>query len=211
MGGLVKSVGSFVTDPLGHGAIDDGVEAQRSSADRANALQERLYGQQRQDLEPWRAQGLSALSQMADQDFKRDFTQADFTKDPGYDFRMQEGQKALERSAAARGNLLGGGFAKALTQYGQGFASNEYNNAYNRFNADRDRRYGRLSQMAGIGQNAVSGLMGASQNYGNTMNSNITGVGNAQAAGSIAKANANQQLLMGLISGAKSGMGGGKP
>ncbi|MFK5283483.1 hypothetical protein ACI3PL_28310, partial [Lacticaseibacillus paracasei] len=52
-------------------------------------------------------------------DFNRDFTMADFTADPGYAFRMREGQRAIESSAAARGGLLSGGTGKALVNYGQ--------------------------------------------------------------------------------------------
>lgn len=52
--------------------------------------------------------------------------------DPGYDFRMNEGMKALQRSAAAKGSLLTGGTAKAMTQYGQDYGSNEYDKIYNR-------------------------------------------------------------------------------
>lgn len=64
-----------------------------------------------------------------------DFTAPDplnFQADPSYQFRLGEGMKALQRSAAARGTLLTGGTARALENYGQGAASQEYQNAYNR-------------------------------------------------------------------------------
>jgi hypothetical protein len=53
--------------------------------------------------------------------------------DPGYLFRLSEGQKVLENSAAARGGLLSGQTGKALQQYGQNFASNEFGNIYDRY------------------------------------------------------------------------------
>ncbi len=66
--------------------------------------------------------------------------QFNFEADPGYAFRLAEGMKALEQSAAARGNLLSGGTGKALQRYGQGLASQEYQNAFARFQADRAAR-----------------------------------------------------------------------
>jgi len=67
--------------------------------------------------------------------------------DPGYLFRLSEGQKVLENSAAARGGLLSGQTGKALQQYGQNFASNEFGNIYDRYNrayADAFNRQGGL-------------------------------------------------------------------
>jgi len=72
--------------------------------------------------------------------------QFNFQADPGYGFRMSEGLKALERSAAARGGLMAGGTGKALQRYGQDMASQEYGNAFQRFQQDRAARAG-LGQM----------------------------------------------------------------
>jgi len=63
--------------------------------------------------------------------------------DPGYLFRLSEGQKVLENSAAARGGLLSGQTGKALQQYGQNFASNEFGNIYDRYRGLIDAGYGR--------------------------------------------------------------------
>ena len=59
---------------------------------------------------------------------------------PGYQFRLAEGLKGIERGAAAKGTLLTGGTLKALTRYGQDYASNEYQNRYNRSRVSRARR-----------------------------------------------------------------------
>lgn len=112
---------------------------------------------------------------------------ADFNADLGYAFRMSEGQKAIERSAAARGGLNSGATMKALTRFGQDTASSEFNNAYNRFNADRDRRYNRLSSLAGLGQTAQAQVNQAGMNYGNNVSSNLVGMGNAAAAAKIGR------------------------
>jgi hypothetical protein len=121
--------------------------------------------QNRIDAAPFREAGYEALGQQraglqVGGDFNRDFTLADFNKDPGYEFRMQEGSRGLEGSAAARGGLLSGATLKALTQYGQNYASGEFGSAYQRFNSDRDRRFARLSTVAGNGQTVTANVSG---------------------------------------------------
>lgn len=91
---------------------------------------------------------------------KFDPSSVDVTQDPGYAFRLAQGAKALQNSAASKGNLLTGDFAKALTDYNQGAASQEYGNAFNRaFQTNQANNAGRL---AAFGAN-----VGADQGYGN--------------------------------------------
>jgi hypothetical protein len=194
VGGAATLAGSAISA----GAAGKAADQQAAAAHEANLLQKEMYDQTRADNQPWRQAGEAALGGLSSSDFSRDFTQADFQQDPGYAFRMQEGQKALERSAAARGGLQSGGTMKALAQYGQNFASNEYNNAYNRFNADRDRRFGRLSSIAGVGQTANASNSAAGQNYANNVGSNTMGAANAAGAAGIASANAWGNTLSGL-------------
>lgn len=123
-------------------------------------------------------------------DFNRDFTLADFQKDPGYDFRMGEGTKAVEASAAARGGLLSGRAAKELERFGQDYASGEYSNAYNRFNNDRTTRFNRLATLAGVGQTATNTGIAAGQNSANNIADLTVQRANAQAAGRVGQANA---------------------
>ncbi len=133
--------------------------------------------------------------------FNRDFSLADFTADPGYQFRMDEGRKGLESSAAARGGLLSGGTLKALTKYGQDVASNEYSNAYNRFNNDRTQRFNRLSGIAGTGQTAtnITGQLGAQA--ASNIAQNQIGAGNARASGYVGQANAINSGIGNAMSG----------
>ena len=113
----------------------------------------------------------------------RDFGLGDFETDPGYDFRLAEGAKALERSAAARGGLFSGGTAKALTRYNQDFASNEFSNAYNRFQTNRATRYNQLAGLAGLGQTTAQTLAGlGTQSANNIANTTIAGMTSAAAA-----------------------------
>ncbi len=194
IGGVTSLVGAGISANATKSAADQQAEATRE----ANKMQWDMFQQQRTDQEPWRKAGTTALSGMGNQDFQRDFGAADFQKDPGYDFRMAEGQKALERSAAARGGLNSGGTLKALSRYGQDYASGEYNNAYNRFNADRDRRFNRLSSLAGIGQTANQSVAQAGQNYANNAGGNLMNNANAQGAAGIAQANTWGNTLSGM-------------
>lgn len=178
--------------------------AQVQAGQESNATQLAMYNQTRDDQEPWRKAGETALGQMnagmvQGGDFNRDFTIADFNKDPGYDFRMQEGQRALDASASARGGVLGGAALKATQRYGQDYASNEYGNAYNRFNADRTNRFNRLSSLAGVGQTANNVIAGVGQNTAYNIGQTQQGMGNARASGYIGQSNA--------ISGAANTMG----
>ena len=94
----------------------------------------------------------------------------DFKADPGYQFRIDEGMRSLENSAAARGGLLSGGFAKAVTKYSQDMASQEYGNIFNR-----------LATIAGYGQVATTGSQNAATNYGGAVANASQGVSNAGA------------------------------
>jgi hypothetical protein len=196
------AIGGGVLAGIGGGLIQANATRQAAgiqsgAAQKSNELLSQMYDQAKGYQQPYLGAGTDALSKMQDADFQRDFTAADFQQDPGLDFRMQEGQKALERSAASKGGLQSGGTMKALAQYGQNFGSNEYQNAYNRFNSDRDRRYGRLGQIAGMGQSAANSLgnlgMGYASNYGN----NLMGAANAQAGAKLS----NGQMWGGMLSG----------
>lgn len=135
-----------------------------------------------------------------------------FTADPGYQFRIGEGQKQIESSAAARGGLLSGAAAKALTKYNQNFASNEYGNAFNRFQTDQNsafnrfqtqqsNQFNRLATLAGVGQNATNATQAAGQNF-------ATGAGNAAQYGGDARASGYAGQANALASGLGT-VGGG--
>jgi hypothetical protein len=124
--------------------------------------------------------------------------------DPGWQFRLDEGRKAIERSAAAKGTLLSGGTLKDLTRWGQDYASNEYDKVYNRALGEYQQAYGiyqnnqgnqfnRLQGVAGLGQNAAAMTGNAGSGYAQNASNTITGIGNANAAGQVGAANAWSQ------------------
>ncbi len=197
--GRIAEVGSLGLikggDIDGSNAANAAIGAQTSATNQANATQRYIFDTQRKDLEPWRQSGLRAIGQMEDQSFQRDFGMSDFQKDPGYQFRLQEGEKALNNAASARGMGNSGATLKALARYGQDFATNEYSNAYNRFNTDRGNRFSRLSTLAGMGQGANAQGGQAAQNYGNQVSANQIGLGNSIAAANINKSNQQMGML----------------
>lgn len=191
-------------------AAKKGAAAQAGAAKDANAVQLEMFNQQRSDQQAWKTTGEQALGSLRNEvlgDDSRSFTMADFQKDPGYDFRMAEGQKALERSAAARGNQFSGGQMKAVANYGQSAASAEYQNAYNRFNSDQSQRFNQLSSLAGLGQTANGQIAAAGQNYANNTSNNMMGAANAQAAGYMGSANAQSQMVGNLTNLGTTWMG----
>lgn len=99
--------------------------------------------------------------------------------DPGYQFRLDEGLKAGRNIAGARGMLNSGATAKALTRYGQDYASGEFNNIFNR-----------LAGSAGIGQNATALNANAGAANAANVGNLLTGAANARGASAIAGANA---------------------
>jgi len=112
--------------------------------------------------------------------------------DPGYMARLQLGTDALQRSAAARGSVLTGGTAKALDTYAQDYASNEYNNVYNRalqgyttnfnaYNTNQANQYNRLAALSGVGQTTANQLANQGQAASNNVTNNLLTSGAQQA------------------------------
>lgn len=159
----------------------------------ATDIQQEQYQQTRKDQEPWRIAGQNALQTI--EDFPEfEFTADNFNqfKDPSYDFRMQEGINALDRSAAARGRILSGAQDRAVTRYGSNLASQEYGNAFNRALATYQQNLGTQQSLAGIGQSATNVVSQAGQqmasNVGNITMQSAQQQGNALIAGGAAKA-----------------------
>lgn len=116
----------------------------------------------------------------------KDFSAADFQTDPGYAFRQQQGQQGIERSAAARGGLLSGAAVKDAMRFNQGLASDEYTNAFNRFQVNRSNKVNSLQSLMGAGQTAAGQVANASQTYANNTGEAAMAGANARASGYMA-------------------------
>jgi hypothetical protein len=194
-GYAAAAVGSVVGGAMSSSASKKAAKAQAASADAANQMQWDMYDQNRQDLDPYRQAGSTSLNQMMDQMgvngyFNQTYTGQDIYNDPSYQFRLQQGQDAIQSSAAAKGGLLSGATLKALQDFGQQSASQEYGNAYNRFNADQTNRYNRLSNIIGMGQNSAAQGGNAGAQTAQAVANNTMAGANAQAAGIVGGANA---------------------
>lgn len=185
---IFKDPGAWFGDTfLGEGSTRDAVASQERGAERAADVTKEMFDTQREDFAPWREKGLGALEEIDANQFMNNWQQ-----DPGYKFRMDEGLKAVNRGASSRGASQGGAAMKALSRYGQGLASQEYQNVYN-------RKYGRLSDLAGLGMGATQGQAGAASRYGQNMSNVYMGLSNAQAAAQMAQANRRAGMAGSLI------------
>jgi len=164
----------------------DSLAAQKEARDQQIALQE-----------PYRQAGLTGQNRLMELlglgdntgnarfgQYSRDFGMQDFQQDPGYRFRLNEGLRAMGHAAGARGGLISGQTMKGLEDYAQGSASNEYQNAFNRYQTNRQNQLAPLGSLMTSGQSAASGQAGAQGNYGtNAANLMMTGgVNQANAA-----------------------------
>ncbi|MCR9215306.1 MAG: hypothetical protein NXI13_16435 [Proteobacteria bacterium] len=161
------------------------VNAQTGAANQAAQLTADQFQQQREDLAPWMGVGrnalyaTSALSGIAAPDLTPQQNQqvyqnaiTNFQAYPGYQWRVDQGIQALDRSAASRGRLQSGAQQKAITDFGQNAASIEYGNYVNQ-----------LNNLAGIGQLTTSQVNQAGANAAANQGNAILQGGNARASG----------------------------
>jgi len=175
---------------FGSRAASKAADTQAAAADRAAELQKEQFERQVELQAPFREAGVRALPELETASRYTPFGMDQFQQDPGYAFRLSEGQKALDRQAAARGGLISGSALKAAQRYGQDMGSQEYTNAFNRYQTERQARLNPLQSLAGFGQTSVNQLGQAGQNYATNVGNLMTGSGAAQAAGQVGMANA---------------------
>jgi len=180
-----------------------GANSQASAANRASDISNAQYNQTRADQAPFREAGLTAQNRLMSLlgvggdpnaagygKYGQDFSMADYQADPGYQFRLSEGQRALGHSAAGRGGLVSGNSLKAMQDYVQNSASGEYTNAFNRYQVNRGNQLAPLQSLLGAGQSATNFVGQAGANNATTMGNLMTSGAAANAAGGIGVANA---------------------
>jgi hypothetical protein len=174
-------------------ALQQGMAGQREMFDRQNALQQPfinagLTGQNRY----MELMGLGGNTGAAGYGkYGRDPTQEEIILDPGYQFRQQQGQQGMERSAAARAGLQSGAALKAAARYNQDFASNEYGNAFDRYQTNRSNQLSPLQLLMAQGQNASNVATNVAGQYGNALYRGNQDIGNARGEGTLGAALAN--------------------
>ena len=189
-------------------AAETAAQASRETTQSSIEAQERMFNRQVELQEPFRETGLAAQNRLADllgisgrtsepgygYGLQR-FTMDNYREDPGYGFRLKRGLDAMERTAAARGGLLSGNQLRGAMEFGQDLASQEYQNAFNRFQTERAARLNPLQSLMGSGQSAANVMTGAAGQMGQNQASNIYNAGQARASGYIGQANALNTAL----------------
>jgi len=248
IGGAVGGVTSLIGGILNSGAASTAAQQQQAGANKAagtvgaagQQAQNYLTGQlsqEQQNASPYLQAGAQATNQLSSAlapggSLTQQFgqfqapTAAQAQAMPGYQFQLQQGENALQNSAAARGGLLSSGTAKSLDQYSQGLASTDYGNLFNQalsgyqtnfntFNTQQNEQYQRLAGVSGQGAQSAAGLNNVQQQGTNALASSLMGTAqqqgqdymgaaNAQAAGTIGSTNA----LVGGLTGAGNAIGG---
>ena len=135
--------------------------------------------------------------------FTQQYTPEEFAKgqDPGYQFRLAQGQEATNRMANMGGGMISGNALKGQEDYTQGAASQEFTNAFNRFQTGRTNIYNTLAGIAGLGQQSLNTTANAGATAATNAGNAIQAAGAAQAGGTVGSANA----LGGGIAGAGQG------
>lgn len=167
-------------DLLGFGPASKQADASRDAANisaqstrEALALQQRMYEEGIKRQQPFLEIGTNALNRLNALNQPGANAAQFLQMDPGYAFRLSEGMKGVERSAAARGGLMSGATGKALTRYGQDFGSQEFSNAYNR-----------LANLANLGPRSAGVMSELGTGYANQANQ--LGMTNAANQGNLA-------------------------
>ena len=213
-GQIAMAAASALGGKLGSDSAKDAAKDQLKAARENIEFQKWLFQQQTALQEPFREGGLSAqdrlLTMLGIQSptssntsdplygkYAGDFGMDDFEADPGYAFRLAEGLKALERGASARGLSLSGKGLKDTVRFGQDLGSQEYTNAFNRYQVNRSNQLNPLFSLLGGGQSATNQVQQAGSQLGQSMAQGYADIGNARASGQVGSTNA----LMGALNG----------
>jgi len=179
-------------------------QAASTSADasaNALALQKQIYEQQTALNAPYTGAGLTAQNKMLSLlglggntsapgygQYAKDFSMADYQADPGYAFRLSEGMKQLGHQAAARGGAISGQTMTGLQDYAQNSASQEYQNAYNRYQQNRTNQLQPLGNLMSSGQAAANQQSNAAGTYGANAAGTMTSAGNVAGSAQLGAA-----------------------
>jgi hypothetical protein len=234
-GGLISGVGSLFGGLFGANAAKKAANAEVTSdqnaqnliaqnQNKALGIESGMFNTEQQNEQPFLSAGqgaITSLSQLLQNGsltpgtFKPP-TAADAAANPGYQFALQQGEQAMQNSAAARGGLLTGGTAEALNNYAQGAATQNYQQVYNNAVQNyelglqgQNQQYNQLAGVAGLGLNSAGqiGSVGTSLSgqQANTLGQGgaeqaqlIQNAGQAQAAGIVGNANALTSMFNNL-------------
>lgn len=199
LGNAVQSV-TGQGGPLGglSGAdLSGALAAETAGTTASNQIQQNMYNTTAGMLSPYQAAGSGGLSslQAAMPSLTSTFNPQNLQNTPGYQFSLNQGEQAINNSAAARGVLNSGGTQASLNNYAQGAASTQYQTALQNYNTQNQQTYGMLSGLANYGQTANQQMATLGTSTANNMSSNTMGGANASSAALMASANQMSNLM----------------
>jgi hypothetical protein len=177
---LIPAAAALIGGSMQARAAKSAAQTSAEATDRATELQRQQYEQNIARQQPFLQGGTEDYNRLralmsggpgAAQNFLQ--------MDPGYQFRLSEGMKALDRQAAARGGLISGGALKAAQRYGQDLGSQEFGAAYNR-----------LAGLADVGPRAAGVMSGLGQTYATNVGNMMLGQGQTAANAALARGSA---------------------
>ncbi len=163
-------------------------QAARIQQEQATAQADPTYGNLLQNFAQARANGTSGYD-YADYQAPQEFAYKDFEfqADPGYAFRQQQGQQAIDNRAASGGSYFSGAALKAAADFNSGLASQEYGNAYNRYNTSRNQAFGEYTDSRNFDyNNYVNDRNYAYNAYTNDQNNTFNRLASLSGAGQAA-------------------------
>jgi hypothetical protein len=182
---------SVASGLLGYAGASKAAGISADASANALELQRQMYNQQTSLNDPYRTAGLTAQNALMQKlglggntgaadygQYAKDFSMADYQADPGYAFRLSEGMKQLGHTAASRGGAISGGTMKGIQDYAQSSASQEYQNAYNRYQQNRTNQLQPLGNLMAAGQTAANQQGTQAGAYGTNAGNVITNAGN---------------------------------
>ena len=218
-GSILGAGASLVGGAMASSAANKAAKTQAKSADQATALQRQMYEEGVERQQPFYDAGVAAQNRLVtllglggNKSAKgygsamQPFSMSDFEADPGYAFRMKEGLKGLDQQAAARGGLISGNALRGATAFGQELGSQEYQNAYNRYQTNRANILDPLQKQAGQGGTVANTIGAAGQNYASNAGTTMMAAGNARASGYTGSADAWNRALGGAAGTVVSGL-----
>lgn len=211
-------IGSNAAKKAGNVQADAAKTAAQLQADATKQsldLQKSMFDKGQQNIAPWLQSGQNALTELngllgPGGKLREDFGSYDQSTaqfDPGFAYRMEQSNKALQSWAASKGGLFSGGTGMKLVRNAQDMTNQEYQNAVSRsqqnytmnrdtFYQNQGNLYNRLSGMSAQGENAATGNASLSASFG--ANAGATGVAGANAVGQSGEAAAAAQAAGGV-------------
>ncbi len=205
-GAAIAGGASLLGGFMSSNASQDAAKEQAQAEEKAIQAQQQMYNQNVARLSPWVNAGSTSLSNLQGLlgsngmggALTTPFSAQQYQQSPGYQWQLGQGTQAIMNNASAMGGINSGNTLKALQSYGQGLANQDYYQAQNAYTNWQNQVYGMNAGMSNTGVNAAGQTANLGANTANSIGQNLTGIGNAQAAGTVGSANALGNSLSSL-------------